>query len=98
LKVVHKLPVAHYNLGTLLHRRGQTEQAAAQYAQAAALDPSFIAARQLADQLGGTVAKSIPASYTPATPATTSPTTAPSGGSTAGDASVVGDRYRNLVN
>jgi tetratricopeptide (TPR) repeat protein len=95
LKVVHKLPVAHYNLGTLLHRRGQTQQAAAQYAQAAALDPSFTAARQLADQLGGPVAKSIPASYTPGT---TPPTATPSGGNAVGGASVVGDRYRNLVN
>jgi len=95
LKVVHKLPVAHYNLGTLLQRRGQTQQAASQFAQAAALDPSFTAARQLADQLGGPVAKSIPASYTPAT---APPTAAPSGGNAVGDASVLGDRYRNLVN
>jgi tetratricopeptide (TPR) repeat protein len=94
LKVVHKLPVAHYNLGTLLHRRGQTQQAAAQYAQAAALDPSFTAARQLADQLGGPVPKSIPASYTPVT---TPPPTAPSGGNDGADASVVGDRYRGGV-
>ncbi|NIL98163.1 MAG: tetratricopeptide repeat protein, partial [Planctomycetales bacterium] len=52
LKVVHPLPVAHYNLGTLLHRRNQNQQAAQQFAQASALDPSFTAARDMATQLG----------------------------------------------
>ena len=70
LKAVHTLPVAHYNLGTLLCRRGQTQEAAQQFAQAATLDPSFTASRELAVRLGSPGPQSIPASYTPSGPDT----------------------------
>ncbi len=66
--------MAHYNLGTLLHRRGALPEAAHHFAQAAALDPSFTAARQLASRLSGQLHPSIPASYTPVgLPATRGP-------------------------
>jgi Tfp pilus assembly protein PilF len=42
--------VAHYNVGFLLHKRGQTEQAASHLQQAIALDPGLTPARELLAQ------------------------------------------------
>ncbi|HUS40198.1 MAG TPA: tetratricopeptide repeat protein [Pirellulales bacterium] len=63
LAAVHPLPIAHYNLGTLLYRRGDAQAAAGHYAQAGALDPSFVAARSMATKLGAPTQRSIPASF-----------------------------------
>jgi Flp pilus assembly protein TadD len=43
---------AHYNLACLLHERGQTQAAAYHFSQAAANDPSMVAAQEWAGKLG----------------------------------------------
>jgi tetratricopeptide (TPR) repeat protein len=53
--------VAHYNLACLLHQRGQAQLAAQHFAQAAAIDPSLVAAREWAAKLGAMPAQSQPA-------------------------------------
>jgi len=45
LAKVHPRPVAHYNLGYLLHQRGMHDQAAAEFAKAIELDPTMEPAR-----------------------------------------------------
>ena len=52
LTAAHGAAVAHYNLGYLLHQKGNNEAAAKHFAQAAAVDPNFAAARDWATQLG----------------------------------------------
>ncbi|MCE9552481.1 MAG: tetratricopeptide repeat protein [Planctomycetes bacterium] len=52
LTAAHGAAVAHYNLGYLLHQKGNKEGAAKHFAQAATVDPNFAAARDWANQLG----------------------------------------------
>ncbi len=54
LAAVHGEAIAHYNAGFLLQQDGQTQAAAWHFSRAAAVDPSFVAARQWADQLNRT--------------------------------------------
>ncbi|HEY5313752.1 MAG TPA: tetratricopeptide repeat protein, partial [Pirellulales bacterium] len=51
LAPAHGAAIAHYNLGFLLNKRGETAQALQQFKLAAASDPSFEAARQWVDTL-----------------------------------------------
>ncbi len=52
---VHGAAISHYNVGFLLQRRGQPRIAAEHFALAAAISPSFAAARKWADQLDSRV-------------------------------------------
>jgi tetratricopeptide (TPR) repeat protein len=54
LIAVHGEAIAHYNAGFLLQQDGQTQAAAWHFSRAAAVDPSFVAARQWADELNRT--------------------------------------------
>jgi Flp pilus assembly protein TadD len=51
LSAVHPPAVAHYNLGYLLHQRGDNAAAARHFALALAADPSMVEARQWLDAL-----------------------------------------------
>ena len=50
LAEVHGLAVAHFNIGCLLHRRGETEAAKEQFARALERDPNLAPARQMLAQ------------------------------------------------
>lgn len=52
LRAVNSEAVARYNLGYLLKKKGQSAEAAQQFAQAWKLDPSLTQARYWAEQLG----------------------------------------------
>lgn len=56
MTAAHGEAIAHYNVGFLLQQDGQSQAAAWHFARAAAVDPSFVAARQWADQLNQTAA------------------------------------------
>jgi hypothetical protein len=51
LEAAQPAPVAHYNLGILLHRKGNDELAQRHFELAAQADPTFAPARQWAEQL-----------------------------------------------
>ena len=51
LEAAQPAPVAHYNLGILLHRKGNDELAQRHFELAAQADPTFAPARQWAQQL-----------------------------------------------
>jgi Tfp pilus assembly protein PilF len=53
LLAVHDEAAAHYNLGFLMVKNGQTQQAAQQFALALQVNPSLVAARQWLDRLDG---------------------------------------------
>ncbi|MCE9551997.1 MAG: tetratricopeptide repeat protein [Planctomycetes bacterium] len=53
LTAAHGPAVAHYNLGYLLYQKGNKPAAAEHFAQAATVDPSFTAARDMANQMSG---------------------------------------------
>jgi hypothetical protein len=45
--------VAHYNVGYLLHQKGQNAEATRHFQQALAIDPALAPAREMLAQLGG---------------------------------------------
>ena len=51
LTAVHGPAVAHYNLGSLYFRQGKQSEAAAEFAEAARIEPGFTAARQWSEQI-----------------------------------------------
>ncbi len=76
LEAAQPAPVAHYNLGILLHRKGNDELAQRHFELAAQADPTFAPARQWAQQLA--LRNGPRPATTSAVAATTSPTSAPS--------------------
>jgi Tfp pilus assembly protein PilF len=56
LRAVHDEAAAHYNLGYLLNRKGQTQAAAQEFAVALRLNPSLAQARQWLDRINGRAA------------------------------------------
>ena len=51
LSEVYSVPVAHYNVGYLLNKKGQTQAAIQQFGQALRADPSLVAARRWMEYL-----------------------------------------------
>lgn len=51
LAAVHGVPVAHYNMGFLLNKKGEKQRAAYHFAEAARADPNFVSAQRWADHL-----------------------------------------------
>lgn len=57
LTEVHGRPIASYNVGYMLHKRGRTDEARTFLAQAVALDPSLAPAQKLLDTIDVAVAQ-----------------------------------------
>jgi tetratricopeptide (TPR) repeat protein len=94
LRTVHKEPVAHYNLAYLLQQRGNSHAAVGHFARAAALDPSFDAARQAAAQLTGQLQQPVATMHRHSEVVTTAAQEVQTVAANAAD--VVGDRYRDM--
>ena len=60
LSAVHSPAVAHYNLATLLHRKGNDQDAQFHFALASTLDSSLVGAHDWAARLGPTANRSAP--------------------------------------
>jgi tetratricopeptide (TPR) repeat protein len=60
LSAVHSPAVAHYNLATLLHRKGNDQDAQFHFALASTLDSSLVAAHDWATRLGPPANRSAP--------------------------------------
>jgi tetratricopeptide (TPR) repeat protein len=76
LSAVHPPAVAHYNLGYLFRRAGNTDAARQHFAQAVQADPSFAPAKHYLAELGGTGRPSV--AQAPTGPAVSAaPTAAP---------------------
>lgn len=66
LRAVYDDSVAHYNLGYLLNKKGQTQAASQEFTAALRINPSMAAARQWLERINSTAARNAPpASYDP---------------------------------
>ena len=66
LRVMRPEPVAHYNLGYLLNKKGQTDEALRHFVIAASQDPSLMPARQMVQRIQASRAMNVAAARNPA--------------------------------